>query len=178
MRAWPLHIVFASMLVGSLAAKELAADARVDTADFEPAVIRVARAQGLAFREYATLTGTGYRAMAFDAPDCSRQILVAVLEENLDRQAMVDLGGEEGDVLRYVYIDRSWDKPDRMALYIQRMKYALLKTFRLSRYDPDPRILLVDAPSGCQIADRLDWRNAWNRDYLAAMRADTEAANK
>src|SRR5436309_2890583 len=110
MSPWPLHVVFASMLAGSLAAKELAADAPVDSADFEPAVIRVARAQGLAFREYATLAGTNYRAMAFVDPGCSRPLVVAVLEENLDRQAMVDLGGEEGDVLRYVYIDRSWDK--------------------------------------------------------------------
>ena len=102
----------------------------------------------------------------FDAPDCSRGLFVAVLEENLDRESMVGLGGEEGDVLRYVYIDRSWDKPDRLALYIQRMKYALLKTFRLTRYDPDPRILLVDAPPGCQVADAIDWRNAWNRDYV------------
>jgi len=167
MRAWPLHIVFASMLVGSLAAKELAADAPIDSTDFEPAVIRVAGAQGLAFRESTTLTGSPLQAMAFEAPDCSRPVLVVVLEENLDRAAMVDLGGE-GDVRRYVYIDRSWEKPDRLAFYIQRMKYALLKTFRLTRYDPDPRVLLVDAPSGCQIADRIDWRNAWNRDYVAA----------
>jgi hypothetical protein len=177
MRAWPLHIVFASMLVGSLAAKELAADAPIDSADFGPAVIRVAGAQGLAFREYSTLTGSPLQAMAFEAPDCSRPVLVVVLEENLDRAAMVDLG-VEGDMRRYVYIDRSWDKPDRLAFYVQRMKYAALKTFRLTRYNPDPRVLLVDAPSGCQIADRIDWRNAWNRDYLAAMQADTEASSR
>ena len=168
MRAWPLHIVFASILVGSLATKELAADAPVENADFEPAVIRVARAQGLAFREYTTLIGANVSAMAFEAPDCARPGLVVVLQENLDRAAMLDLGLWEGDVLRYVYIDRSWEKPDRLAFYIQRMRYALLKTFRLTRYDPDTRMLLVNTPSGCQIADRIDWRNAWNRDYVLA----------
>jgi hypothetical protein len=178
MRAWPLHIVFASLLFGSLAAKQLAADAPIDAADFEPTIIRVAGAQGLAFREYSTLTGTDVSAMAFEAPDCSRPVLIVVLEENLDRAAMVDLGGEVGDVLRYIYIDRSWDKPNRLSFYIQRMKYALLKTFRLTRYDPNPRVLWVDAPSGCQIADRIDWRNVWNRDYLAATRADPEASSR
>ena len=166
MRAWPLHVVFASMLVGSLATKELAADAPVDEADFDPAVIRVARAQGLAFREYSTFTGTNVRAMAFEAPGCSRPVQVVVTYEDLGQGAILGVGGEEGDVLRYVYIDRSWDKPDRLALYLQRMKYALLKTFRLTRYDPDPRVLLVDAPPGCQVADAIDWRNAWNRDYV------------
>jgi hypothetical protein len=78
------------------------------------------------------------------------------------------LGREERNVRRYVYIDRSWQKPDRLAFFVQRMKYALLKTFRLTRYDPNPRVLLVDAPLGCQIVDRIDWRNVWNRDYIAA----------
>ena len=52
------------------------------------------------------------------------------------------------------------------------MEYAFLKTFRLARYDPDPRILPVDSAPGCQIADRINWRNVWNRDYLATVRAD------
>jgi hypothetical protein len=176
MRAWPLHTVFATILIGSLAAKEFGADPPVGTADFEPNVIHVARAQGLAFRGYTTLTGTGVRAMAFEAPDCSRPVTVVVTYEDLAQGTILDLGGEEGDVRRYVYVDRSWERPDRLALYVQRMKYAFLKTFRLTPYDPVPRILLVDAPPGCQIADRIDWRNVWNRDYLAAVRSDAEAA--
>jgi hypothetical protein len=178
MRAWPLHIVFASMLAGSLAAKELGADLPVDPAAFEPAVIGVARAQGLAFQGYETLTGTDIRAMVFAAPGCSRPLLIVVLQAGLDRQAIVHLNGEESDVLRYVYIDRSSEKPDRLVFFVERMKYALLKTFRLTRYDPIPRVLLVDAPSRCLIADRIDWRNAWNRDYLAAVRTDPEAAGR
>jgi hypothetical protein len=175
MRAWPLHIVFASMLVGSLAAKELAADAPVD---FEAAVIRVARAQGLAFQEYTTLAGADIRTMVFAAPGCSRSMLVVVLQAGLEREVIAHLDRVNGDVLRYVYIDRSWEKPNHLVLFVERMKYALLKTFRLTRYDPDPRVLLVDAPSGCQIADSIDWRNAWNRDYLAAVRTDPEAAGR
>ena len=178
MRAWPLHIVFASMLIGSLAAKEFATDAPVDSADFEPAVIRVARAQGLAFREYATLTGTDIRAMVFEASGCPRPLQVIVLQAGLEREAIVHLDGEDDDVLRYVYIGRSWEKLDRLVLYVERMKYALLKTFRLTRYDPDPRVLLVESSSRCQVADRIDWRSAWNRDYLAAIRADAEAPGR
>jgi hypothetical protein len=32
-------------------------------------------------------------------------------------------------VLRYVYIDRAWEKPDRLGFFIERIKYALLATF-------------------------------------------------
>src|SRR5712691_1962946 len=134
MRAWPLHIVFASMLVGSLAAKEFGADAPVDPADFKPAVIRVARAHGLAFREYATLPGTDVRAMVFEAPGCPRPVSVVVLPVTLDLETVLNLDGEQGGVSRYVYIQRSWEKPDRLVFYLERMKYALLKTFRLTRY--------------------------------------------
>jgi len=58
------------------------------------------------------------------------------------------------------------------------MKYALLKTFRLTRYYPELRVLVVDSPPGCQIADRIDWRNAWNRDYVAGIRPDAEAVSR
>jgi hypothetical protein len=100
---------------------------------------RVAGAQGLAFREYSTFIDTNVHAMAFEAPDCSRPVLVVVLEENLDREAVVDLGGDEGDALHYVFIDRDWEKPDHLGLFLERMKYAALQAFRLTRYVPDIR---------------------------------------
>jgi hypothetical protein len=40
MRAWPLHLVYATILVGSLAATERAADVLADTVNLEPAVTR------------------------------------------------------------------------------------------------------------------------------------------
>ena len=60
MRAWPLHVVFATILVGSLAAKERAADMLVDVDDLdrETAVMHVARSHGLVFREDVTIAGT------------------------------------------------------------------------------------------------------------------------
>src|SRR6266446_2974410 len=77
--------------------------------------------------------------------------------------------------LRYVYIDRTWEKPDRLAFFVQRMKYAALATFGLTRYVPSGHLLLVDSPSRCQAADAIDWRNVWNRDYVGTTRAATEA---
>jgi hypothetical protein len=39
-------------------------------------------------------------------------------------------------VLRYVYIDRSWDKADRLAVVAERVKYAVLAVFGLTQYVP------------------------------------------
>ena len=168
MRPWPLHVVFATILVGSLAAKERSADMLVDVDDLdrETAVMHVARAHGLVFREDLTIAGN-LRALVFEAPGCSRPVLV-VLRVSFDEEPLLRFAHEQGDVLRYVYIDRSWKKPARVAFFVERMKYAALATFRLTRYVPSGHLLLVHEPSRCQIADAIDWRNVWNRDYVGA----------
>jgi hypothetical protein len=71
-------------------------------------------------------------------------------------------------VSRYVYIDHSWEKPDRLGFFVTRMKYAALATFGLTRYAPSGYLLLVASPSQCDLADAYDWQNVWSRDYVAA----------
>jgi hypothetical protein len=167
------------MLAGSLAAKERAADVLVefDNPDLEAAVTRVAQSHGLAFQEDVTLPGTHIPALAFEAPGCLRPVLV-VLRVSFDEEPLVQSARERGDVLRYVYIGHSWEKPDRLAFFVERMKYAALATFGLTRYVPSGHLLLVDARPQCQVADAIDWRNVWNRDYVGVTRASTEAATR
>jgi hypothetical protein len=38
--------------------------------------------------------------------------------------------------------------------------------------------IVVEAPSPCQVADAIDWRNVWNRDYVGATQADAKATTK
>ena len=174
MRAWPLHVVFATILVSSLAAKERAADVvvEVDNDAFETAVTRVARSHGLSFRENVTVGNLP--ALAFEAPG---PVLV-VLRVTFDYEPVMQSARAQGAVLRYVYIDRSWGKPDRLAFFVERMKYAALATFGLTRYVPSGHLLLVESSPRCQATDAIDWQNVWNRDYVGAARADTEATNR
>jgi hypothetical protein len=178
MKPWPLHVVFATILVGSLAAKERTADMLVDVDDLnrETAVMHVARAHGLVFREDVTITGN-VRALAFDVPHCSRPVLV-VLRVSFDEEPLVQSIREQVDTLRYTYIGRSWERPNRLAFFVERMKYAALATFGLTRYVPSGHLLLVASPSRCRVADAIDWRNVWNRDYVGAARADTEPTTR
>jgi hypothetical protein len=173
MRAWPLHLVFATILIGSVAAKERAAEVfDVDDATLEAAVKRIARSHDLAFQEYTILTGTNVSALAFEAPNCSRPLLV-VVRLNFDFEPFTRSAREQGDVVRYFYIDRSWEKPDRVAHFVQRIKYSVLGSLGLTSYVPSGRLLLVESSSRCPVADAIDWRNVWNRDYLVAVAADT-----
>jgi hypothetical protein len=168
MKAWPLHVVFAGLLAGSLTANGRAGDVLVRHDNLQPAITRVARAHGLALLDDITLAGTPIRALEFEAPGCAGPVMVAVLTVIIDLEPVLHHAREQGDVLRYVYIERSWDKPDRLAVFIERMKYTALSMLGLSRYVPSQDLLLVESPSGCAAADAVDWRNVWNRDYVGA----------
>lgn len=54
-------------------------------------------------------------------------------------------------MLRYVYIDRTWDKPDHLAFFVDRMKYAVLATFGLTRYLPSWHLLRVELPPNVRL---------------------------
>lgn len=168
MRRWPLHILFAILLIGSLAARARTPGPLAESRDFEAAVRRVARAHGLAFRGYTTLAHTDVRALAFQARGCSRPALVALLSTAFDAEPMVRSIREPGFVLRYVYVDRSWDRPRPLAVTVEHIKYAALATFGLTRYAHAPDLLLIESPSRCQDADAVDWRDVWNRDPAGA----------
>jgi hypothetical protein len=173
MKPWPVHAVFAAMLVGSLAAKELASDVLVDldSVDRERAVMRIAQSHGLVLRDERTVGGN-MPALAFEAPGCARPVVV-VLRVTFDEEPVVAAARQRGDVLRYVYIGRSWEKPDRVPYFVERVKYAVLAAVGLSHYVPSAHLLLVDSPPGCRAADAIDWRDVWNRDYVPVARAST-----
>jgi hypothetical protein len=168
MRRWPLHAVFAAILLGSLAAKCENTDTLAKSGGFEPAVIRVARAHGLAFRDYAPIGDTDTRALVFEAPGCAGPVLAVLLLVTFDIEPIARSARGPGYVLRYVYIDRSWDKADPLAVITQRVKYAALQVFGLSGYVPSPDLLLLESPAECHLATEIDWRMAWSRNYLAA----------
>jgi hypothetical protein len=171
MRAWPLHVVFAAILVGSLAAQDRTIHLLVESSGLEAAVIGVARADSWVFRDYKTITGTDVRALRFGAPGCAPPVLVVLLRPTFDQEGVVRSAREPGYTLRYVYMDRSWDKADRLAVLAERAKYETLAVFGLTRHVPSWELLLVESPPNCQAANAIDWRPAWSRNNLAAAKA-------
>jgi hypothetical protein len=177
MRAWLLHGVFATILVGSLAAREHIDNRLVQNDDLEPAISRVARLSGLEIREEILPFRTGVPGLVFEAPGCSRPVSVFLLS-TFDEVPIVRAASEPDDGIRYVYIDRDWKHPARLAFFVERMKYAALATLGLTQYVPSQRFLLIDAPSQCQIVDAIDWREVWSRDYLATTQAEIGAVTQ
>jgi hypothetical protein len=100
-------------------------------------------------------------------------VLVVLFSVTFDQEPVVRSAREQGDVLRYVYIDDNWDKPRRLAVFVERVKYTALATLGVTRYVPSWHLLLIESPAHCQIVDAIDWRMVWNRDYLTATVANT-----
>jgi hypothetical protein len=178
MKAWPVHVVFAIILVGSLAARGRATDVLMERGSLEPAVLRVARSHGLAFREYETISDTGRRALVFEAPGCAQPMRVVLRLTTFEEEPFTRLAPDRDYVRRYIYIEHTWDQPNRLAVWIQRIKYEVLATFGQTQYILSWHLLQVELPRGCQVTDAIDWRTVWNRDNLASAEADTEAITR
>jgi hypothetical protein len=157
------HAVFAVILIGSLMSRERSAEAPVDDSGLEAAVFRVGRSEGLRFLQYGP-NDTGFgRAMAFGAPGCSRPVLATWRPVTFEDEAAAISAPQEGYRRQYVYFDRKWDRPDRWAVSMQRIKYGLLAVFGQTDYATSDLILQIDAPRDCPAAENMDWRPAWSR---------------
>jgi len=163
MRVWAARIVFAGLLVGSLTARNGSTDLLAETPDLEPVVIRVAQSGGLDFRQKTTFAGTDIPVLIFSAANCSLPVHVALLSPTLEEDPTIRSSREPGYTLRYVYIERSWEEPPQLAVYVERVKYAALAMLGLTRYTPFRQVLLVEIPPHCSAAGDVDWGGVWQR---------------
>ena len=175
MRLWAAHAVFATILVGSLAARERAAEPLADSVSLlESTVLRVAASHSWGLREYRTTSGMVSRTLVFEAPGCSQPVQVGLRLSTFEEETLAE-STQPGYVRRYIYFDRTWDAPAPRAAFVQRTKYRALAMFGLTVYAPSWYLLKVEAPANCQSADAMDWRSIWNRDALPAAQAGAEA---
>ena len=177
MKSWAVHVVFATILACSLAVKRQAADESIALASPESAVLHVAQSHGLSFLEDSTIYNTDYiHALVFGAPGCSQPIRVVLRSLSLSEEPLVQSAPEY--VRRYVYIESNWTHPHRLAVWLQRAKYYLLTTIGQTQYIPSGQMLQVEIPRHCEVADAVDWRKVWDRDYLAAAAAETKSMTR
>ena len=175
MRVWSVHCVFAIILVGSLVINMRASSTLIESDNIEPAVIRVAQSHGLARYEDAAIADENFRALRFEVPGCARPILVVLLSVTFEQEPLARSLRRQGDALRYIYVDRTWDAPNRLAVFFEWKKYKLLAGFGLTQYAPSRYMLLLHSPAGCREAETIDWKDVWRREYPTAAGANSDA---
>jgi hypothetical protein len=169
------HAAFAAILVGTIIARARSGDVlpKDDIDIMASAVIAAAQSQGLVSRGYASADGAELRTLTFAAPGCVRPLYVDVLETSLEQIAIVSPEQQQGYRRYYVYFGRVWQRPDRLAIFFEKNKQAMLATLGLTRYVPSWHLLLVDAPLGCAAAAGVDWRAVWERPSREPARRTT-----
>ena len=167
------HVFFAVILVGSLIANQQAKDMLPQVDDNKATVIRIARANGLALRNEQPIAGGALKTLVFDAPGCTQPVSVALLSITFEEMPIVQAVPGQHDNRRYVYLNRIWNRPERLPVFVEWQMHRALTMFGLTRYVPSRYMLLVDSPPGCRVADAIDWQNVWDRNFLSTTtRAD------
>lgn len=178
MRAWLGRAVFVTILLGSFAAQERAAVSPEDGPGLlEPGILRVAGSHGLSLREYKTTNGVFSRTLVFDAPGCSQPVKVSQRVWTFEEEPLLERHPDPGYARRYVYIDRSWDRPDPRGVFIQRTKYRSLAMVGLTEYIPSTHLIVVETAKNCRAAEAIDWSPVWSRVSLSTARAGDGAAD-
>jgi len=173
-----VHVLFAIVIIGSLAAKSGSTEVLSRNGNFEPAVIRTAELNGWAFRDHSTIDNTDLPILVFDVPNCAQPVLVSLVLVTFDGDSVIRSARRPGYGLRYFYIDREWDAPNRLGLFIERAKYAALAVVGRTQYVPSADVLLVQAPLDCRLDHEPDWRPVWRRDSSSARWDASQAAGE
>jgi hypothetical protein len=158
-----VRILFAGILIGSLGAWDRSTDAPDDRDSLKPLVVQVARSGGLTLRQETTITGTDIPALLFDAPGCSQPVLAVLLSLTFEEEPAARSAREPGYTTRFIYFERFWEQPHRLAVFIERLKYIALGLVSATNFIPYRHVLLVEAPEPCRAADDVDWSPLWRR---------------
>jgi len=139
-------------------------EAMVADFDVGAAITDVIRERGYVVRENPVKPPMMLSSVVyFKRPECDHASLVLpyfINEETLPLLARVT--GPDFD-RHFFYMDRSWNEQDRVSMFLEWVKYAVLDIFGASRYVPVKKaIVLAEAPD-CHPAAPIDWRPVWDK---------------
>jgi len=161
MRAWSIRAIFSVLLLGMLAARIQASH---DMAyDVRPALVELLASRGLEARAVPANESSLLKAVAFEPPRCNGPVHVFPVQLNLQEAPLFEAAVGPGREPHIAYLDRTWRDPDRLALRLEWLKHKTLSIWGLGRYTTDTTALLIAAPTGCRIAESIDWSPLWRR---------------
>jgi hypothetical protein len=176
MKRWRGHALLAALLAGSLIVNSRTAERSPGLEQQTAAVIEVARSHGLIFRRPTSIASGAIEALDFTSKGCPEPIRAALLSVTFEQLPLLRAVQSAGREPRYYYYDRSWDRPNRLAVFWQHQKQRALSVLGLTRFVRSEYMLFVDAPRACLGAAAGDWRGIWSRAYLAAIKTAGRSA--
>lgn len=138
------------------------------TADFDvgAAVTSVIRQHGYAMQEnQANSSSMLASAIYFRRPECAQSSLVLPHAISDETQTLLARVTKPGSVRHFFYLDGSWPDQDRVAMFLEWAKYAVLDIVGASRYIPVKQAIVLADPPDCHPAAEIDWRPVWERHH-------------
>jgi hypothetical protein len=103
-------------------------------------------------------------AVYFQRPECDQASLAFPYFINEETLPLLALMAKPGFDRHFFYMDRSWNEQDRVAMFLEWAKYAVLDIFGASRYVPVKKAIVLADPPDCRAAAPIDWRPVWDKD--------------
>jgi hypothetical protein len=161
MRAWGIRALFAVLLLGALAARIQASHEPAH--DIRPAVVELLASRGFAAHIVPAKDDSLLKAVAFDAPQCGGSVQVFPVRLNLQEAPLFDAAIGAGHERHIAYLGRTWRELSRLELRLEWIKHKMLSAAGQGLYTANTTALLIAAPSGCRLAESIDWAPLWHR---------------
>jgi hypothetical protein len=161
MRAWGIRALFAVLLLGALAARIHAS--HEPAYDIRPRIAELLASRGFTARIVPAENDALLKAVAFDAPQCGGSVHVLPVRLNLQEAPLFDTAIGAGHERHVAYLGRIWREPSRLELRLEWAKHKMLSAAGQGPYTANTTALLIAAPSGCRLAESIDWAPLWHR---------------
>jgi hypothetical protein len=99
----------------------------------------------------------------FQRPECDRLSVVLPYFINAEAEPLLARVTEPGFDRHFYYMDSSWPEQQRVAMFLEWLKYAALDLVDASRYVPVKKAIVLADPPDCHPADVIDWRTLWEK---------------
>lgn len=102
-------------------------------------------------------------AVYFIRSGCGAPSIALPFGINVEARHLLARLAPQGYTFRYYYLDQTWARQARLALYMEWLKHAALGVFGRSPYRTVKIAVVIADPLSCEGPDPIDWRRLWLR---------------
>jgi hypothetical protein len=173
MKSTVARIVLLLLLLSTVAVRIHALQSRDTIAssfDIDAAIKTLIRENGLPLRENPAKPSSILSvAVYFQRQECAAPSVVVPFDLNFEALPLLDrMAPPQSYTHSFFYLDGSWPEQDRVRIFSEWLKHAVLNLAGATPFLPVKTAVVVAEPESCQASVRVDWRAIWERSRFQA----------